>query len=184
MLGLKTNIRTGKCSHTNEKLLTGKPLQYSCLENPMDRGSWQAIVHGVEKSRTRLSDFNFNVKSYLLRQLVKIIMSCLRTVPGMWNSWKYDSFLSSEHDKPTCAWDAAVGALRFLPETSSSAVENGSVCLWRNGRAGGSRSVSLWESPQINLLASMFVPGGWVHTLWNQTAWFCTWLASWPWTSY
>ena len=164
--------------------LNDNPLQYSCLENPMDRGSWQAIVHGVEKSRTRLSDFNFNVKSYLLRQLVKIIMSCLRTVPGMWNSWKYDSFLSSEHDKPTCVWDAAVGALRFLPETSSSAVENGSVCLWRNGRAGGSRSVSLWESPQINLLASMFVPGGWVHTLWNQTAWFCTWLASWPWTSY
>ena len=32
----------------------GKPLQYSCLENPMDRGAWQAIVHGVAKSRTRL----------------------------------------------------------------------------------------------------------------------------------
>ena len=33
----------------------GSPLQYSCLENPMDRGTWWAIVHGVEKSRTRLS---------------------------------------------------------------------------------------------------------------------------------
>ena len=30
----------------------GHPLQYSCLENPMDRGAWQAIVHGVTKSRT------------------------------------------------------------------------------------------------------------------------------------
>ena len=30
----------------------GKPLQYSCLENPMDRGAWQATVHGVAKSRT------------------------------------------------------------------------------------------------------------------------------------
>ena len=30
----------------------GKPLQYSCLGNPMDRGAWQAIVHGVMKSRT------------------------------------------------------------------------------------------------------------------------------------
>ena len=30
----------------------GNPLQYSCLENPMDRGAWQAIVHGVAKSRT------------------------------------------------------------------------------------------------------------------------------------
>ena len=34
------------------------PLQYSCLGNPMDRGAWWAIVHGVAKSRTRLSDWN------------------------------------------------------------------------------------------------------------------------------
>ena len=33
----------------------GNPLQYSCLENPMDRGAWWATVHGVAKSRTRLS---------------------------------------------------------------------------------------------------------------------------------
>ena len=38
---------------------TGTPLQYSCLENPMDGGAWQAAVHGVAKSRTRLSDFTF-----------------------------------------------------------------------------------------------------------------------------
>ena len=37
----------------------GTPLQYSCLENPMDRGAWWAEVHGVVKSRTRLSDFPF-----------------------------------------------------------------------------------------------------------------------------
>ena len=37
----------------------GTPLQYSCLENPMDRGAWQASVHGVAKSLTRLSDFTF-----------------------------------------------------------------------------------------------------------------------------
>ena len=35
------------------------PLQYSCLENPMDRGAWWAAVHGVARSRTRLSDFTF-----------------------------------------------------------------------------------------------------------------------------
>ena len=35
---------------------SGNPLQYSCLENPMDRGAWQATVHGVTKSRTRLSN--------------------------------------------------------------------------------------------------------------------------------
>ena len=35
----------------------GNPLQYSCLENPMDLGAWQATVHGVAKSHTRLNDF-------------------------------------------------------------------------------------------------------------------------------
>ena len=34
----------------------GNPLQYSCLGNPMDRGSWWIMVHGVEKSQTRLSN--------------------------------------------------------------------------------------------------------------------------------
>ena len=35
----------------------GNPLQYSCLENPMYGGAWWATVHGVKKSRTRLSEF-------------------------------------------------------------------------------------------------------------------------------
>ena len=35
---------------------SGNPLKYSCLEDPMDRGAWQATVHGVTKSQTRLSD--------------------------------------------------------------------------------------------------------------------------------
>ena len=37
----------------------GTPLQYSCLENPTDGGAWWATVRGVNKSRTRLSDFTF-----------------------------------------------------------------------------------------------------------------------------
>ena len=37
----------------------GTPLQYSCLENPMNGGAWWAAVHGVAKSRTQLSDFTF-----------------------------------------------------------------------------------------------------------------------------
>ena len=35
------------------------PLQYSCLENPMDGGAWKAAVHGVAEGQTRLSDFTF-----------------------------------------------------------------------------------------------------------------------------
>ena len=37
----------------------GTPLQYSCLENPMDGGAWWAAVHGVARSRTQLSNFTF-----------------------------------------------------------------------------------------------------------------------------
>ena len=39
----------------------GYPLQYSCLDNFMDKGAWQAIVHGVTKSQTQLSDFHFHL---------------------------------------------------------------------------------------------------------------------------
>ena len=45
----------------------GNPLQYSSLENPMDRGAWWATVHGVAKSRTRLSDFSSSLLSSLLQ---------------------------------------------------------------------------------------------------------------------
>ena len=40
----------------------GNPLQYSGLENPMDGGTWWAIVHGVAKSQTQLSNFTFTFK--------------------------------------------------------------------------------------------------------------------------
>ena len=43
----------------------GNPLQYSCLENPMDRGAWWATVHGVAKSQTRLSNFTFTFHTYI-----------------------------------------------------------------------------------------------------------------------
>ena len=44
----------------------GNPLQYSCLENPMDGGAWWATVHGVTKSQTRLSNFTFTSPSSCL----------------------------------------------------------------------------------------------------------------------
>ena len=47
---------------------SGTPLQYSCLENPMDGGAWQAVVHGVAKSRTRLSNFTFTFHFHALEK--------------------------------------------------------------------------------------------------------------------
>ena len=46
----------------------GTPLQYSCLENPMDGGAWWAVVYGVAKSRTRLSDFTLTFHFHALEK--------------------------------------------------------------------------------------------------------------------
>ena len=45
---------------------SGNPLQYSCLENPMDGGAWWASIHGVAKIRTQLSDFTFTFHFHAL----------------------------------------------------------------------------------------------------------------------
>ena len=46
----------------------GNPHQYSCLENPMDRGAWWAAVYGVAKSQTQLSDFPFTFHFHALEK--------------------------------------------------------------------------------------------------------------------
>ena len=46
----------------------GTSLQYSCLENPMDGGTWWAAVHGVSKSLTRLSNFTFTFHCHALEK--------------------------------------------------------------------------------------------------------------------
>ena len=46
----------------------GTPLQYSCLENPMDGGAWKAAVHGVTEGQTRLSDFTFTFHFHALEK--------------------------------------------------------------------------------------------------------------------
>ena len=46
----------------------GTPLQYFCLENPMHGGAWWAVVHGVAKSRTELSDFTFTFHFHALEK--------------------------------------------------------------------------------------------------------------------
>ena len=61
----------------------GNPLQYPCLENPMDGGAWWATVHGVAKSRTRLSYFTLTVHSHTLEKEMAIHSSILAwRIPG------------------------------------------------------------------------------------------------------
>ena len=62
----------------------GTPLQYSCLENSMDGGAWKAAVHGVAKSRTRLSDFTFTFYFHALEKEMATHSSVLAwRIPGM-----------------------------------------------------------------------------------------------------
>ena len=55
----------------------GIPLQYSCLENPMDKGAWKAAVHEVAKSRTGLSDFTFTFHFHALEKEIATYSSVL-----------------------------------------------------------------------------------------------------------
>ena len=62
---------------------SGTPLQYSCLENPMDGGAWWAAVHGVTKSRTLLSDFTFTFHFHTLEKEMATHSSVLAwRIPG------------------------------------------------------------------------------------------------------
>ena len=62
----------------------GTLLQYSCLENPKDRGAWWATVHGVANSRPRLSDFTFTFHFRALQKEMATYSSVLAwRIPGM-----------------------------------------------------------------------------------------------------
>ena len=76
--------------HRREKILecflyqNGTPLQYSCLENLMDRGAWWAAVHGVAKSQTQLSEFTFTFQFHALKKEMATHSSVLAwRIPGM-----------------------------------------------------------------------------------------------------
>jgi len=59
------------------------PLQYSCMENPMDGGAWWAAVHGVANSQTRLSDFTFTFHFHALEKEMATHSSVLAwRIPG------------------------------------------------------------------------------------------------------
>ena len=87
----------------------GNPLQYPCLENPMDKGAWWATVHGVAKSRTRLQRLSTVMCSCVLRNRVSDIegllwSSFLNVLKdhgfSLWGYWSIDIFLL----RPAYCW--------------------------------------------------------------------------------
>ena len=102
----------------------GTRLQYFCLENPMDRGAWWAAVHGVAKSRRRLSNFTFTFHFHALEQEMATHSSILAwRIPGMGEPGGLPSLGSHRigHDWSNLAAAAAMGApsdtsvFRWLP---------------------------------------------------------------------
>ena len=81
----------------------GNPLQYSCLENLMDGGAWKAAVHGVAKSRTRLSDFTFSFHFHALEKEMATHSSVL--------AWR------------TLAWTGSLVGCRLWGHTESDTTE-------------------------------------------------------------
>ena len=80
---LKNYVRNINHIQDNMGEGSGTPLQYSCLENPMDRGAWWASVHGVAKSQTRLIDFTFTFHFHALEEEMATHSSVLTwRIPG------------------------------------------------------------------------------------------------------
>ena len=86
---MKGNWKIRKYMEIKQRILkyregNGTPLQYSCLEDPMDWGVWKAAAHGVVKSRAQLSDFAFTFHFHALEKAMTTHSSILACrIPGM-----------------------------------------------------------------------------------------------------
>ena len=115
----------------------GTPLQYSCLENPMDGGAWWAAVHGVAKSRTQLSNFTFIFHFHTLEKEMATHSSVLAwRIPG---TGKPGGLPSMGSHKVKHDWsDLAAAAAADRKESASNAKDLGSIP--GSGRSPGERN--------------------------------------------
>ena len=117
---------------------TGTPLQYSCLENPMDGRAWWAAVHGVAKSRTRLSNFTFTFHFPALEKEMVTHSSVLAwRIPG---TGEPDGLLSVGSHRVGHDWSglaAAAAATLMIMVSENSFNRNRPlplypVCIWQS----------------------------------------------------
>ena len=89
----------------------GSPLQYSCLENPMDRGVRQTTVHGISKSRSRLKWLSTHTVDWILHCILKYIVHC-----RLKYSWGQGShlILNGTNQKPSSLYTE--GTHQMLPD--------------------------------------------------------------------
>ena len=110
----------------------GTPLQYSCLENPMDGGAWKAAVHGVAEGQTRLSDFTFTLHFHtLVKEMVTHSSVLAWRIPGTGEPGGLPSMGSHRvgHDRSDLAAAAAAAATAvFVPGASQGKFKWPSAC--------------------------------------------------------
>ena len=105
------------------------PLQYSCLENLINKGAWRATVHGVAKSRARLSDFTFTFHFHALEKEMTTHSSILAwRIPG---TEKPNGLLSIGLHRVGHDWsDLAAADLIITKTLSFLIIYNQSLNLW------------------------------------------------------
>ena len=113
----------------------GNPLQYSCLENPMDRRAWWAAVHGVAKSRTRLSDFTFTFHFHALEKEMAT----------------HSSVLGLENPRDGGAWWASIyGVTQNRTRLKWLSSSSGSILTKYRSYSIGIKSIC-WQLPNLNI---------------------------------
>ena len=106
------------------------PLQYSCLEKPMDGGAWWAAVHGVTKSRTQLSDFTFTFHFHALGKGMATHSSVLAwRIPGTGEPGGLSSMGSHRVGHDLAAAAAWVSCLPLFQSTVASGTESCNVIM-------------------------------------------------------
>ena len=120
----------------------GTPLQYCCLENPMDGGAWWAAVHGVAKSRTRLSDSTFTFHFPALEKEMATHSSVLAwRIPGTGEPGGLSSLGSHRvgHDwSDLAAWASRVVlVVKNLSANAGDARDIGLIPGWGRFPGGG-----------------------------------------------
>ena len=104
---------------------SGYPLQYSCLENSMDRGAWWAAAHGVAKSQTRLSDLTLSedIRNYLKQQQQQQNTILMRHICGMNSLYKQVKSLSLDFMlflwSNICLWKVCICVCICVPAVTA-----------------------------------------------------------------
>ena len=149
---LRTLMRPSVCENGKGN---GIPLQYSCLDNPMDGGAWWAAVHGVTKSQTWLSNFTFTFHFHALEKEMATHSSVLAwRIPGMGSHrvghyWS-DLAVAAAVCEKLHRWTGRPGVLWFMGSQSRTPLSDWTeLNTWR---ATGRPAVDFcpWESHRLS----------------------------------